>query len=496
MTINIHETLRGDHSEIAIIQLKGYPYQQEINGARVDSTSTLEALARNSDYQVRLKENIAIAEENEHLTPLFQGGYYGIDAKIKTGEPLTFPEAYSLMTFVSMGVNRAVYDQLANRLPEGQPNDPDTIFYQSISLLSAMSTKEGLVGLSPEEIAGLTGATLQLDTIVRVPSSEPIIGLGGMGGDKGYPLNGENSKLFSLSTLAAIALSNFGPVQKHHSYPNTSKVAGQSAIENFGARSDQNSPEALTQLQEHGLLMTSCHTTRLIHTLSHRLKGETINHVVGPLSIPVSAETPLHAFIGVNHNVHPETIIQSLQILNREGIQTYTTSVAFCGLNNADTNDQRYYHPDQYYKNPELKTHIAIDEVAPPPHCTLASFLVDGKNMGTFLITPEDFMDPELITQAHFDNLLIHNTKEAITSANNDAINGQDLSKTAYLAMTVALGLFTREYAHLPNALDPQTKRVNSVMLKQAFTRAFTVLANGESRARLDEYVTLTQQLV
>src|SRR5690606_20862012 len=118
---------------------------------------------------------------------------------------------------------------------------------------------------------------------------DPTIAFGGMGGDKGYPLNGTNTKLFSLSTLASVALAADGPVHKHHSYPNTSKVAGQSAIEAFGARSDFHSEERFAQvLTESNLVMSSCHDTRTLHSLSHKLKGETINHVIGPLAFTLS----------------------------------------------------------------------------------------------------------------------------------------------------------------------------------------------------------------
>ena len=177
-----------------------------------------------------------------------------------------------------------------------------------------------------------------------------VFGIGGMGGDKGYPKNGTNSKLFSLSTMSSAVLANFQNVHKHHSYPNTSKVAGQTAIEAIGGRSDQTSSTQLEYLQnESGLLMSSCHTTRTLHTISHRLKGETINHIVGPLSIPISKESNVNAMIGVNDNVHPETVIKALQILQEKGVQYYDSSVAFCGLITQNSNPQDFAEL-KYYK--------------------------------------------------------------------------------------------------------------------------------------------------
>lgn len=476
---------------IPFIRLKGAPYQQEIDGRSIDCTDTLEALAINSNYEERLPS--IISAHHEDLAPLYEGGYYGIDSKLKKGQSLTYEEAFSLMTFVSMGTNKLVYQQLHERLPQEMPNDVETIFYQSIALLSAMSAKEGFSGLTPEEVAGLTAAVLEIDTITRISSPSGVIGIGGMGGDRGYSRNGDRSKLFSLSTLSAAVLANFSYVHKHHSYPNTSKVAGQSAVEVFGARSDQGSPEALTRLQEEtGLLMSSCHTLRTIHTLSHRLKGETINHVVGPLAIPISPEVPTTAFIGVNDNVHPETIIEALSILRKKGIQNYSNCVSFCGLNGDEVGSEHFDQHD-YYQSAAAKLAVAIDEVAPPPYQTLAAFLVGGENQGTFLISPEDFMDEAHLKEIDYQKLLIPNTFDSIMAANQEALKGEDLAKALYLAMTGALALFTKEYAHLGGALDKKTRRVNRKYLRHAYSRVLEVVLSGKGFDKLQEYIIATK---
>jgi len=480
--------------EIARIHLTGEPYQKNMDGEIIDCTKVLENLAKNANYASTLRESV---ERNKlYLTPLFEEGYYGIDRRIKKGQSLDFPEAFSLMSFVSMGVNWWVYDILAPQIRVGT-REPETILYQSIALLAAMSAKEAYVGLTPDEIAGLVAATLEIDTVCRIPTNRSVIGIGGMGGDKGYEVDGRFSKLFSVSTLAAIVLSNFGDVHKHHSYPNTSKVAGQSAIEAFGARSDQSDPRALQFIQEKtGLLMTSCHTIRLIHTLSHHLKGETVNHVIGPLAFPVDRNTEVNAFIGVNEKVHPEDIIRALIIMQKHGIQRrYLNSVAFCGLNSNEI-PESIFNPSQYYSNVNLKSLIAVDEVAPPPYPTLAAFLVNGRNMGTYLISPEDFMDGTILRQVNWERLFVPNSSESIINANAEAIKGEDIPKALYLAMTAALGLFTREYASFPGAFDPDSRRINPIYLREAFQKAYEVIRSGAAYIKLQEYVETTKQTV
>lgn len=487
------EFISSGEQNVAEIRLIGEPYHRTIGSETIDATDVLERLSISEDYRSHLKK--AIFDNEQNLTPLFEGGYYGVDKKLKKGEELTYEEAFSLMTFVLMASNRLIKSELKDRIKMGDMS-AETILLQGVSLLSALSAKEAYQGLTPTEIAGLVAATLELDTIVRINGGDQAFGIGGMGGDRGYPLNGENSKLYSLSTMGSAVLACFGNVHKHHSYPNTSKIAGQTAIEAIGARSDQDSAQELEDLQRtSGLLMTSCHTTRTLHTISHRLKGETINHVVGPLSIPADRETVLNAMIGVNDNVHPETIIKALEILQKKGVQNYGNSVAFCGLNG------KGYRPDhfnekEYYKHPECKQMVAIDEVAPPPFSSLVSFLVNGENMGTYVIKPSDFLDEEFLNQIDFHSLLIPNTADSILRANRAAITGEDIAKTIYLAMTAALGLFTRDYSNLPNALNKKSHSINRKMLHEAFIMAFEAIASGQAVQKLEEYVALSNMVI
>jgi len=484
------EIIQNQEKEIAVIRLKGSPYQRTVEGIKMDGSEVLENLALNANYETHLNE--AIKKNELFLQPLFDGGYYGIDKKIKKGEPLSYAESFSLMSFVSMGVNRMVHDKLAPKIKVGM-TDPDTVFLQSISLLSSMSAKEAYIGLTPEEIAGFTASTLEIDTVVRIPTTDKVIGVGGMGGDKGYAKGAVASKLFSLSTLGSIVLSNFGYVHKHHSYPNTSKVAGQSAIEEFGARSDQSNPSDLKNIQEKtGLLMSSCHTTRFIHTMSHRLKGETINHIIGPLAFPVDKNTEINAFIGSNDNVHPETIIKALLVMQQNGVQKYSNSVAFCGLN-GDNLPKSLFDSDLYYQDKKAKSLIAIDEVAPPPYKTLAAFLVDGRNVGVYLIEPTDFMNENMLAKITLNDLLIPNTFDSIMAANLGAITGKDIPKSIYLAMTAALGLFVKEYASLPDAFDQDSRRINRQYLRNAFERSIETINSQKAYEKLKEYVEATK---
>lgn len=393
-----------------------------------------------------------------------------------------------------------MYDDLASRTKGYSYGllEKDTLRLQAVSLLQSMSTREAIIGLHPQEIAGLVAATLELDTVVRAktPSGLPTFAFGGMGGDRGLKVDGEQSKLFSVSTLAALALADFAPVHKHHSYPNTSKVAGQSAIESLGARSDfTESIKMENALDISGVLMTSCHSTRTLHTISHALKGETINHVIGPVAIPHNEINEVNVLIGVNHNVHPTTIIESLKILQGKGIQKYGNSVAFCGIEAPiEEVPTEVMNPNNYYANHDLKSLVAIDEVPPPPYTTMASFLVNGENAGSFLIAPTDFMEVEEARILENDHLLIPNTTDEILAANENVIKGRDNVKSRYVAMTVALALFAKDCASLPDALDKNTRRLNAAYLKKCYKLACDAMSNGNLEKRVKLYAESTQK--
>lgn len=442
-------------------------------------------MAQRTNYVQDLARKVTGVESR--LSDLFEkGGYYTIQQKIEQGKRLTFDEAFGLGVFVCAALNQPLHDAIGTKLKNIMPLD--THLLQATTLLSAMSTKEAYVGLSAEEIAGMVAATIHLDTVVRTGSEDPLVAFGGMGGDKGYPLNSHTTKLFSLSTMAAVALSLDGAVHKHHSYPNTSKVAGQSAIEAFGARSDFHTPEAFEEvLRRSNLLMTSCHNTRTLHSLSHKLKGETVNHVIGPLAFTLSPETPVHAMIGVNEKVHPSVVVDALSILTEKGFQRYENSAVYCGT--------LVSRDDENILDPNLMKHVVVlDEIAPPPYKTIASFLVSGENAGTYILSPEDFYDPRDLADFSPAALAIPNTHESIMEANTSAIEGRDITRAKYLAMTVGLGIFVRRCLADPDALDRKKMQVNRDMLRKCTRYGLDLLLSGKGKEQLERYVAITNK--
>lgn len=485
--------------QIAFIQLSGEPYQQVIEqrGEQVviDCNASLDRLADNNGYADSLPERIESAADD--MATLTEGeGYYDIDRKLKHGQNLSFEDAFSVGAFVASGLNRPLAAAMAGMINNAGPHE--THMLQGVALFAAVSTKEAYAHLTGDEIAGLVAATVHLDTVERTEHAASVLAFGGMGGDKGYPIehgHGEHpSKLFSLSTLSAVALAVGGPVHKHHSYPNTSKVAGQSAIEAYGARSDFHSSADFATVQaETGLVMSSCHNTRTLHTLSHQLRGETVNHVIGPLAFTTAAKTPVHGFIGVNEKVHPETIIDALDTLDAKGYQAYDNSAVYCGTDLTEAMPEMF---DQkaYYGSREAKDHVRLDEIAPPPFASLVALSIRGRAAGTFEVRPEDFYTLGELARIDMNDLLIPNTRKAILHYNDEAISGRDEAKARYLAMTIGLGTFVRDYMELPDALDSEGHRLNQAYLREATAQGLEILMSGQAVEKLGQYVEATQR--
>lgn len=486
---------------VSFIQLSGLPYCRDIdhNGysETIDCNKTADRLSREAGYHTSIEEKVYGA--SEYLKPLFEGrgGYAPIDDKIKQGENLSFDESFSLITFVCGALNRPLREVLDRMMREnGKELVPyETHKMQAAALLTAMSTKEAYVGLTAAEIAGFVAATVHIDTFTRIDhNTEYLIALGGMGGDKGYSFREKDTKFFSVSTLTALALSVDVPVHKHHSYPNKSKVAGQSAIEAMGARSDFHTPQAMRNvIDQTGLLMSSCHDTRTLHTLSHTLRGDTINHVIGPLAFPIDADTPTGALIGVNHNIHPNTMVEAMKYLQEKGFQNYVNGAVFCGtdLKEIDSNKANSSLVD----NDLFRNHVMIDELAPPPFASIVSFLRNGQNLGAFVLKPEDFYSEEQLIGAEEDllKLCIPNEKEAILEANRVVISGGDQIKARYLAMTIGLGLFIKSKLSLRDSLDIEARTINRTYLRECTQRALAIIHSGDAQRQQEAYVAATQ---
>lgn len=373
------------------------------------------------------QENFCLEEVLDNCNPrllaeLDRMALSSIDAKVKSGSSLSFKEAFSGMALVVAATNNPVRREI---FPE--MSFPEAVA-KGVGFLELMATKEALRGLSPEEIAGMAAAGT-LDLVFRAPIPE-VVETCGMGGDRGWGT--KEVKTISASTLSALVLASLEiPAFKHGSYGNTTRVGSTDVPINFGAQICHHQADKILDLfGRTKFWFTDAHSVKTIHYLSHLLMVETVNHIVGPMTVPVAKETKLFKTVGVNHHVNPEAIAKAYTILHQRGFVNLGGVVVVCGLDMLPRSEE--------YQNPEwVAEHCFLDEISPV--ATLVSLAKGEDFIGNFVLTHEDFDAPSVPETA----LKVRNTIKDLMAADQAAITGEDDHLSQYLVRNAALVLLT-----------------------------------------------------
>ena len=401
-----------------------------------------------------------------------------IDRKVKHGFDLSFDEAFAGMNYVLAATNNRFREKFYDFLPAGKAQVLGTSFLQ------LMAVKESLKYLTPEEVAGMSAASFA-DLVIRLPFSDVVFEGCGMGGDKGFSTE-ETIKTINASTLSSLVLASLGiPVIKHGSYCNTSALGSTEAIELFGAKTSFTSTEEVENLfTQTNFFYADAHLVKTIHDLSHLLMMETINHIVGPMTPPIAAETTIHRLMGVNEKVHPITIAKAYEILNQKGFQKIGNAAIVCGLSReADGIDIKNHQ--------QVKKYVILDELS--PYQSVVAVLQNGKYVDTFSLYPEDFG-----ISIKAEKIQVPGNQEQIHQANLKALKGEDSDLADYLAMNAALGLFVFQHLSQKDAITPYgwgfRYALNSFHLQSCFKECRQAIEKGDAYRLLQKYVELSNQ--
>jgi anthranilate phosphoribosyltransferase len=314
-----------------------------------------------------------------------------------------------------------------------------------------------------------------MDSVIKIKMPR-VIETCGMGGDRGYGVGSSRKKGINASTLSSLVLAAVGlPSVKHGSYGNTSLVGSTEAIESFGAHTSMRSEEEVMKiLNAAGYCFFDAHWCKTIHDLSHLLMMETVNHVIGPMTPPLSQSTEINKLMGVNEKVHPQTIVEAYALLHRLGVQNVGGVVVIAGL----AEDGVGIDPVKDYA--AVRQHTILDEFS--PYASVVSVGFQSRHVGTFMVVPEDFgitVDPRRIE--------VENNRETVYRANMAALHGTDSALADYLAMNSALGLFAFEHAGKADAAVDG--KLNAGYLKECFLRCREAIATGRAGNALANYV-------
>ncbi len=424
-----------------------------------------------------------VSENEKILQYLSDTPFRSIGQKLVKGEPLTFQEAFLGMTFVVSSTNKGIFSELKGKFQQahGLLNlDQAQLFGPAQTFLTAMAQREVTSTLTPEEVAGMVASTM-MDINLRLGFKPYVLETGGMGGDKGFIVDGIKKKVINASTLSAVVLSSIGlPVVKHGSYANTSAVGSTEAIEALGVNIYQSSFREIQRLFEStSFYFSDAHVSKTIHDLSHSpfMRHETINHIIGPMTPPVDKNTILNKIIGVNEGVHPETIAKAYEELHMRGFQTVGNVIVISGLG------QDFETAINLDDHAEVKPYMMLDELS--PYQTLLGIVQNSKYVGCFIISPEDFG-----VSLEADQIQTVNTQQELLAANGQALQGLSGANSDYLSMNAAIGLFAAEYLGLANAI--KDGQLNSNYLKECFSRCKQQIDSGQATQHLMQIVSVS----
>jgi len=446
-----------------------------LNGTKRAKQEAREVLARNGSFDAA--ERIAeqwprIFSDGATFTEMRNMTVRALDRKIKQGANLSLEEAFVGMCSVLAATNILFYEEMKGAMGQayGTEFSPERALAVGTAFLQLLAAKEAFRGLTPEEIAGIAAAGM-MDVVVRV-SLPSVIETCGMGGDVGF--HGGTLKTINTSTLSAFVLAALGlPVVKHGSYSNTSAIGSTEAIERFGGKTVLHS---LEEIEEERIRCNFCyldaHLCKTIHDLSHLIMMETVNHVVGPMSLPVHPDTVVHKVMGVNEKVHPSLVARAYAILHERGIQKCGGIVIVGGLSEGsesiDPGDENAF-----------RERCTVDELS--PFASVVSVSRANRFLGNDLLTPADFgvvFDPEAI--------MIPNTAEDIHAANIRALQGTDETLADYLAMNAALGVFA--VRHLGNNNAVRNGILNRGCLRRCFKECRAAISSGAAWEVLERF--------
>jgi anthranilate phosphoribosyltransferase len=218
-------------------------------------------------------------------------------------------------------------------------------------------------------------------------------------------------------------------------------------------------------------LYFDAHWCKTIHDLSHLLMMETINHVLGPMTPPLSSKAILTKVMGVNEKVHPETIAKAYCILHNRGLQRAGGIAIVAGLK-ARPDDSLLKEDHRL-----LRELVVLDELS--PIASLVSLAQGGVFLGSHIITPGD-----VGLEINTDAVLLRNNAEVIAEANKLALSGKHTELAKYLALNAALGLTAFE------DLPGRTKFTRNDFLdslRTSTTRCLEVVVSGRASARRDK---------
>ncbi|MDD2916422.1 MAG: hypothetical protein PHH70_01105 [Candidatus Gracilibacteria bacterium] len=471
--------------------------------------------------------NDALIHFEDLLKLLPDFDFFKMIQAIEKGTSIGFEGAFLGFLYVAGANNAHVKRQL---FPQ---EDIEVIIKKAVIFLMTMRFQEERGRITGEEIAGMVAAT-RFDFTFLVHSEKPIVETCGMGGDIGFGetdfnhlyasldksiqagfiqevsqmteekyydflmeeiivpdrvikqsyKKSANKKSVNISTLSSFILASMGYMtMKHGSGKNTSSVGSTDAVIKFGIPIlFQNSSEPNEKLDTDGFLYTDAIVCKTIHDLSGNvLETETVNHLIGPLTAPLSRQTKINKVLGVNHNVSFSVLGQAYETLHEKGVYNVGDVIIVGGLSSLPETISDLSHKE-----------IRLDEFSPKG--SMLGVVIEGKYKGEFLISEKNFgvsidMDKILLGGSEDSEDIINFANERVISnkAPEDII--QLVCCNAALGILVASGRMRSKDFIIDGKINPQ-------YLKCAYNEARKQVSALHVNKFMESIRTKTKQVV
>lgn len=280
----------------------------------------------------------------------------------------------------------------------------------------------------------------------------------------------KNKKSVNISTLSSFILGSMWYLtMKHGSGKNTTAVGSTDAVIKFWIPilfDDSNEP--VRKLELDSFVYTDAIISKTIHDISGSvLQTETINHLIGPMTPPISRQTQINKVLGINHNVSFSVLWQAYEILNEEWIYNIGDVLIVWGFLELPEKTSDLSHKK-----------ICLDEFS--PKWSILGVIIDGKYIGEFLISEKDFW-----VNIDMDQILLEWNEDVINFANKQVLSNEaseDIIQlvccNAALWILVANGQMRQEDFIIDN-------KINSKYLHNAYNEARKQI----SALRVNEFI-------
>jgi anthranilate phosphoribosyltransferase len=419
-----------------------------------DKEDTLNSLAKKYDVKKALKRVPA-----DILKAALDVSISQIDNRIRLNNSLSIEESLSGMLRVVAATNNEVRKALYPLDENPKISEMKGAFF-----LTRMAAKEQYIGLTPEELAGITmGGMVDL---VYCPEVPELTETSGMGADRGW--DAKKIKTINASTLSALLMTSLGyPSIKHGSYGNTTKVGSTDVPEQFGARINQKTEqEILKLLKQTGFWFNDAHAIKTIHYISHLLMVETINHIVGPMTPPIAASTKMYKIMGVNHYVHPETVAKAYTLLHKLGVINLGGAVILSGVRKMPGKGKLSQNREWFGENAYL------DEAS--TNFTMVSCAKESEFLGTTVIDTKKDLGIYICEE----EIKVPNQIDSLMKANQASLEGKD-PYASYLALNGAYTIATHKLGE---------KDIRNILIEE-YQTALNDLRSGNTFQTLIRYV-------